>query len=140
MTERSVRCIHCSTRYLYQTSGHGCNSDLNNSRYCPECMIVIGKALQSVSVKFYAEWLPILPNVPPNPITLEQFKIALAEKEAKEIIHSVPFLIGTLGVTARDLEVDGINYRRLIDTTTKEELLLVQYEVNEAREATGHVW
>jgi hypothetical protein len=48
MTHREKRCNHCSVRYYYQSSGHGCDSRLNDPSYCPGCRDVILKALDSV--------------------------------------------------------------------------------------------
>ena len=45
-------CIHCKSKYDYQSSGDGCHEELNDSKYCPDCMEAIIKALKSIPVKF----------------------------------------------------------------------------------------
>jgi len=52
MTHRKKICIHCKTKYYYQASGHGCDDELNDDKYCPECMGAIVDALKSIPVKF----------------------------------------------------------------------------------------
>lgn len=50
------RCAHCAARYSYQASGYGCHDDLNDARYCPACMKVIVRALESVLPRSKRAW------------------------------------------------------------------------------------
>ena len=51
MRREVKRCIHCQTRYLYQSSGYGCGKQENDDQYCSECMTVIIEALSNIPKK-----------------------------------------------------------------------------------------
>lgn len=50
------QCKHCGSRYTYHLSGEGCNSPLNNNEYCPTCYEVMMLALETIPVKYHAEY------------------------------------------------------------------------------------
>lgn len=58
-TEKITRCIHCKTEYRYQSSGYGCNDELNDSKYCHNCKFVIITALTAVPAKFAERYVDI---------------------------------------------------------------------------------
>ena len=55
MTSQTKRCCHCGSVYTYHPSGSF--SNLNDARYCPECMEYVLKALKCISVKFKKKWI-----------------------------------------------------------------------------------
>lgn len=52
MTHQTNECIHCKTKYTYQSSGWGCNENYNHHEYCPDCWKVISKLLEARPKKF----------------------------------------------------------------------------------------
>lgn len=57
-TERR-RCTHCGSEYSYQISGYGCQYEVNDEDYCPDCKKVILNALSNVPKKFTNKWKEI---------------------------------------------------------------------------------
>ncbi len=129
------RCRHCNSSYQYQASGGGCDRDTNDDRYCPECMTAINTALARIDVKCHPEFLPVLPTLPFAAATVEEFDRELAKKKAEDTLNPYHLNVrrvsyGTPGVIEEDLEIRGVNYRKLVDTVTGEVLLTAQYEVS----------
>lgn len=134
MTHQGRRCWHCKTYYYYQSSGAGCGDAENDDRYCPACMAAINKALSGIDVKFHSEFLPVLPDLPRDAATMEEFEKKLDEKkleDAKNPLHLDVRRVtwGTPGVIDDELVIRGVTYRRLVDTVTGDKLLTAEYEV-----------
>lgn len=45
-------CKQCGTRYQFQASGYGCNDELNDENYCPDCMEIIRKIPKKFEKRF----------------------------------------------------------------------------------------
>ena len=56
-SHRVSECRHCGVPYSFQASGHGCNTELNDGTYCPDCKKVVLEALTQVPKKCERRWV-----------------------------------------------------------------------------------
>ena len=83
MTHQRKKCNHCRVGYSFQASGEGCQDKNNNPEYCPECMGVINKALESVSVKVEMR------QVDTDEVTIEQI-LEYDKGITEDLVSSLP--------------------------------------------------
>lgn len=57
-SHRQSRCRTCSVVYTYQSSGHGCQEDLNSHEWCPDCCRIYLDAFKDVPARVKKVWLP----------------------------------------------------------------------------------
>ena len=135
MMHKTCRCVKCKTKYNYQVSGCGCNNELNDDRYCPDCMKLINKALKNVKVQYHDEYLPIFDEYPKK-ISVEEFDQHFEDtKKGQYNLVLYPVLFGFDG-NAYDVRIGSTNYRKYVGKDG-EVLITVQYEVNNKNEVTG---
>jgi hypothetical protein len=102
-THIEKRCLHCQARYYYQSSGYGCNEDLNDCRYCPECMLVLSKALEGVPAKFEKVWAPISEVFGPDVFIDVDILLRWEREREKEIRDSGGLFITRVAFSLFDL-------------------------------------
>lgn len=69
---KSRRCIHCKTKYEQLASGFGYLNTHNDSRYCPECLSVVNRALSQVPKLFEMRCVDVTSISQCSDVTLEQ--------------------------------------------------------------------
>jgi hypothetical protein len=107
-------------------------------------MAAINQALSKIDIKYHSEFLPVLPMLPRNAATMEEFDKTLEEKKKEDAKN--PYFLdvrrvtwGTPGIHEDELAIRGVNYRKLVDTVTGDSILTVEYEVSGPPHERGEV-
>ena len=121
-----VRCAHCGTEYLYSTRVKGAYSRFSQE-YCPECSLLLEKALEGVSVRFEARWQEISID--------DEMRIVLREARERARIVKMrshgcgieiePYYVAPLGMTSGVVvETSFKRYALCVDGDDNEHLYL----------------
>lgn len=116
-THRGKRCKHCQRFYYYQGSGDGCFDNLNDERYCPECMKDILKVLNKIPLHSKKTW------VVTNELSKEEFfeareKRFKAESENGFFLRPIRIGVGRSitkgsGLDMEIIDSESIDYEKI---------------------------
>lgn len=133
MIKRYRRCTHCNVRYLYQESGAGCHEELNDSRYCADCMQIVIDALNKVPKKREKDYRTIPKEVWENRSDDLVKAIKAKKEESKGKMRRVYFPLFETS-TGRSIPAESIED---IIEGSKGELIIHYYadtfEINQVR-------